>query len=148
MLQTGSCQINHLIFKSFPIISIKAGIDSLPFAIFVVQNKEKWIYENASAHYVQIGSEKLKFSKPNKSFIKWLTNFALVGWLYVKVETMNGLSTGESGLMGKVDFTKNIIISNYDENKDLHCIPSFFSCWHKNKCSERNTCWHYTILLF
>ena len=28
---------------------------------------------------LQIGSEKLKFSTPNKSFIKGLTNFALAG---------------------------------------------------------------------
>ena len=37
----------------------------------------------------------------------------------------------------KVDFTKKSI---HDENKGLHNIPSFFSCWHENKCSERNTC--------
>ena len=30
----------------------------------------------------RLGSEKLKFSTPNKSFIKGLTNFALAGWLY------------------------------------------------------------------
>lgn len=39
---------------------------------------------------------------------------------------MNGLFTGESGFMGKVDFTKNKNISIHDENKDLHNIPSFF----------------------
>ena len=49
---------------------------------------------------------------------------------------MNGLSTGESGFITKVDFTKKSI---HDENKGLHNIPSFFSCWHENKCSERNT---------
>jgi len=53
---------------------------------------------------------------------------------------MNGLSTDESGFMGKVDFTKNKNISIHDENKDLHNIPSFFSCWHENKSPERNTC--------
>ena len=83
MLQIENYQNNHLIINMiFKRLSINAGISSLSFAIFVVQNKEKWIYENASALCVQIGSEKLKFSTPNKSFIKGLTNFALVGWLY------------------------------------------------------------------
>ena len=31
---------------------------------------------------LQVGNEKLKFSTPNKSFIKGLTNFALAGCLY------------------------------------------------------------------
>ena len=83
MLQMGNYQNNHLIINMiFKRLGVNAGKESLPFAIFVVQNKEIWIYENALAHYVQIGSEKLKFSTPNKSFIKGLTNFALVGWLY------------------------------------------------------------------
>ena len=35
-------------------------------------------YTRTRRHFVlQIGSEKLKFSTPNKSFIKGLTNFAL-----------------------------------------------------------------------
>ena len=42
MLQIGNCQNNHLIinviFKRF---GVEAGIESLPFAIFVVQNNEK-----------------------------------------------------------------------------------------------------------
>ena len=42
MLQTEGYQNNHLIinviFKRF---GVEAGIESLPFAIFVVQNKEK-----------------------------------------------------------------------------------------------------------
>ena len=83
MPQIGSYWNNYLIINViFKRLGVEAGKDSLPFAIFVVQNKEKWIYENASALYVQIGSEKLKFSTPNKSFINGLTNFALAGWLY------------------------------------------------------------------
>ena len=40
-------------------------------------------YTRTRRHFaLQIGSEKLKFSTPNKSFIKGLTNFALAGWLY------------------------------------------------------------------
>ena len=42
MLQIGSCQNNFLIINLvLNNLSIKAGIDSLPFAIFVTQNKEK-----------------------------------------------------------------------------------------------------------
>ena len=42
MLQIWSYQINHLIINLiFKRLSIKAGKDSLPFAIFVTQNKEK-----------------------------------------------------------------------------------------------------------
>lgn len=51
MLQTGSCQNNHLIFKSSFNNKRKGRERFLPFAIFVVQNKEKLIYENASALY-------------------------------------------------------------------------------------------------
>ena len=50
MLQIESYQNNHLIINMmFKWFGVNAGKDSLPFAIFVVQNKEKWIYENASA---------------------------------------------------------------------------------------------------
>ena len=42
MLQIGSYQNNDLIINMiFKRLSAKAGKDSLPFAIFVVQNKEK-----------------------------------------------------------------------------------------------------------
>ena len=42
MLQIESYQNNHLIINViFKRLGIEAGIDSLPFAIFVVQNKEK-----------------------------------------------------------------------------------------------------------
>ena len=42
MLQIGSCCNNHLIINMiFKRLSIKAGKDSLPFVIFVVQNNEK-----------------------------------------------------------------------------------------------------------
>ena len=42
MLQIGSYCNNHLIINViFKKLGIKAGIDSLPFAIFVTQNKEK-----------------------------------------------------------------------------------------------------------
>lgn len=42
MLQIGRYCNNHLIIiLIFKRLSIKAGKDSLPFAIFVVQNKEK-----------------------------------------------------------------------------------------------------------
>lgn len=41
-IQNGSCQNNHLIFKSlFSILSIKAGINSQPFAIFTRKNDEQ-----------------------------------------------------------------------------------------------------------
>ena len=83
MLQIESYQNNHLIINIiFKRLSIKAGINSLPFAIFVTQNKENE-YTRTHRHFaLQVGSEKLKFSTPNKSFIKGLTNFALAGWLY------------------------------------------------------------------
>ena len=56
-----------------------AGKDSLPFAIFVVQTYENE-YTRTHRHFaLQTGSEKLKFSTPNKSFINGLTNFALAG---------------------------------------------------------------------
>lgn len=52
MLQIGSYWNNHLIINViFKRLGVKAGKDSLPFAIFVTQNKEKWMYENASALY-------------------------------------------------------------------------------------------------
>ena len=42
MLQNGSCQNSHLsINVIFKRLGVKAGINSLPFAIFVTQNKEK-----------------------------------------------------------------------------------------------------------
>ena len=42
MLQIWSYQINHLIINLiFKRLCTKAGKDSLPFAIFVVQNNEK-----------------------------------------------------------------------------------------------------------
>jgi len=42
MLQTGVVKINHLIINLFfKRLCVKAEIDSLPFAIFVVQNKEE-----------------------------------------------------------------------------------------------------------
>ena len=42
MLQIENYQNNHLIINViFKRLGIEAGIDSLPFAIFVVQNKEK-----------------------------------------------------------------------------------------------------------
>ncbi len=41
---------------------------------------EGYDYEETLRHFaLQIGSEKLKFSTPNKSFINGLTNFALAG---------------------------------------------------------------------
>ena len=41
MLQIGSCCNNHLIINViFKRLGVKAGKDSLPFAIFVTQNKE------------------------------------------------------------------------------------------------------------
>ena len=85
MLQIGSCCNNHLIINViFKRLGVKAGKDSLPFAIFVTQNKENEYTRTLRHIMLQIGSEKLKFSTPNKSFIKWLTNFALAGWLYVR----------------------------------------------------------------
>ena len=41
MLQIGNCCNNHLIINVFLRLGIKAGIDSLPFAIFVTKNKGK-----------------------------------------------------------------------------------------------------------
>ena len=42
MLQIGNYQNNHLIINViFKRLGVKAGKYSLPFAIFVVQNKEK-----------------------------------------------------------------------------------------------------------
>ncbi len=41
MIQIGSCQNSHLIINVlFKRLDVKAGIVSLPFAIFVVQKKE------------------------------------------------------------------------------------------------------------
>ena len=39
MFQIWSQRINHLIINVFLTLGIKAGIDPLPFAIFVTQNK-------------------------------------------------------------------------------------------------------------
>ena len=71
MLQTGSYQNNHLIINvMFKWFGVNAGKDSLPFLIFVVQNKKNE-YTRTLRHFaLQVGSEKLKFSTPNKSFIK------------------------------------------------------------------------------
>ena len=42
MLQIGNYKKNHLIINMiFKRLCVEAGKDSLPFAIFVVQNKEK-----------------------------------------------------------------------------------------------------------
>ena len=41
MLQIGNSCNNHLIINVFFRLGIKAGIDSLPFAIFVTKNKGK-----------------------------------------------------------------------------------------------------------
>ena len=42
MLQIGKYQNNYLIINMiFKRLGVEAGINSLPFAIFVVQNKEK-----------------------------------------------------------------------------------------------------------
>ena len=41
MLQIGNRCNNHLIINVFLRLGIKAGIDSLPFAIFVTKNKGK-----------------------------------------------------------------------------------------------------------
>lgn len=58
-----------MMFKWF---GANAGKDSLPFAIFVVQTYENE-YTRMLRHFMlQIGSEKLKFSTPNKSFYKWI----------------------------------------------------------------------------
>ena len=47
---------------------------------WVLRLTQKNEYTRMRRHFVlQIGSEKLKFSTPNKSFIKGLTNFALAG---------------------------------------------------------------------
>ena len=53
MPQIGSYCNNHLIINVcvFLRLGVKAGKDSLPFAIFVTPNKEKWIYDNDSALY-------------------------------------------------------------------------------------------------
>ena len=52
MLQNGSCQNSHLsINVIFKRLGVKAGKDSLLFAIFVTPNKEKRIYDNDSALY-------------------------------------------------------------------------------------------------
>ena len=80
MLQIGSYCNNHLIINLiFKRLSLKAGKDSLPFVIFVVQNKKNECTRTLRHFALQIGSEKLKFSTPNKSFINGLTIFALAG---------------------------------------------------------------------
>ena len=81
MLQIESYQNNHLIINLiFKRLCVKAGIDSLPFAIFCNIKTKKNEYTRTLRHFaLQIGSEKLKFSTPNKSFIDGLTNFALAG---------------------------------------------------------------------
>ena len=80
MLQIGSYCNNHLVINLiFKRLSLKAGIDSLPFLIFVVQNKKNECTRTRRHFALQIGNEKLKFSTPNKSFINGLTNSALAG---------------------------------------------------------------------
>ena len=80
MLQIENYQNNHLIINMiFKRLSVKAGKDSLPFAIFVSKIKKNE-YTRTRGHFaLQVGSEKLKFSTPNKSFINGLTNSALAG---------------------------------------------------------------------
>ena len=52
MLQIGIYCNNHLIINMFlKRLGVKAGKDSLLFAIFVTPNKEKRIYDNDSALY-------------------------------------------------------------------------------------------------
>ena len=52
MLQIGLYCNNHLIINMFlKRLGVKAGKDSLLFAIFVTPNKEKRIYDNDSALY-------------------------------------------------------------------------------------------------
>ena len=43
------------------------------------EQREKELTRALRNFMPQVGSEKLKFSTPNKSFIKGLTNFALAG---------------------------------------------------------------------
>ena len=48
MLQIRSCCNNHMIINViFKRLGVKAGKDSLPFAIFVTQNKENDYYNNS-----------------------------------------------------------------------------------------------------
>ena len=57
MLQIGSCCNNHLIINViFKRLGVKAGKDSLPFAIFVTQNKENEYTRTLRHFMLQIGS--------------------------------------------------------------------------------------------
>lgn len=57
MLQIGSCCNNHLIINViFKRLGVKAGKDSLPFAIFVTQNKENEYTRTLWHFMLQIGS--------------------------------------------------------------------------------------------
>ena len=71
MLQIENYKNNHLIINMvFKWFGVSAGKGSLPFAIFVPPPKKNE-YTRIPRHItLQIGSEKLKFSTPNKSFIK------------------------------------------------------------------------------
>ena len=53
-------------------LGVKAGKDSLPFAIFVVQNHEKWIYENASALYAPGWKWKTQVFNTKQEFYKMI----------------------------------------------------------------------------
>ena len=70
MIQVGSCQNSHLIINVlFKRLDVKAGIVSLPFAIFVVQ-KKKYEYTRTLWHITsRLEVKNSSFQHQKKSFI-------------------------------------------------------------------------------
>ena len=80
MLQIGNCQNNHLIINGFLKIRHRGSDKFSAFYYFCNPKQRENELTRTLRHFaLQIGSEKLKFSTLNKSFIKGLTNFALAG---------------------------------------------------------------------
>ena len=73
MLQIGSCCNNHLIINViFKRLGVKAGKDSLPFAIFVTQNKENEYTRTLRHFMLQIGSRaSMSTLLPKQYYQKW-----------------------------------------------------------------------------
>lgn len=68
MLQIGSCCNNHLIINViFKRLGVKAGKDSLPFAIFVTQNKENEYTSNVHIATQTILSKVVKVVQVNNA---------------------------------------------------------------------------------
>ena len=102
MFQIWSQGINHLIINVFLTLDIKAEIDSLPFAIFVTQNKKKWTYENDSELYapdwelsfnVRIATQTILSEVVKVVQVNNATDVRVAGNVFITVYNIQGLSS-------------------------------------------------------